>query len=390
MNTLKKSLLFLAALLIHGPAHAGIEKGNGGDVVVCQGKSPQLLDYFEAESRWKLTLKSGIGSNEWERATSLIDRLVGVNPRRAKVYKQWLAELRADSDFVRGIELIDIPDSGDGFIPAGCSIRQVAVQRSARFPGEKRYTFNRDLFDLMSVDDRAGLFLHELILREASEHRGQENSINTRYLNSQISSGLVSRMSPMEYAALILLTGMKVIDVNQYSQDISSCDPEILKRSRSLPLSCGKDPSYQDLMGSVRLVGADFSPRRGGQSILFDRYADVQQWNVDLRENERVAVMQFGNAKVTILRKDTPPPPNRDSENREGIFIATDRKSGMPVRIHASNDFDIELSTFNCKRGRFVGEFSPKGTELFFDTSGLLSYAHSYKYEELQAACMSN
>ncbi len=199
-------------------AQAGKETGNGGDAIVCHNalghKSVELYDHYEATARHGLAIDLGKARLPVEDKLAIVfDRLDRINPGRANLYRSWFSKFYQEAEFLRGVTLIDIPDTGDGYIPSNCKLEQAAVQRVPKFPGEKRYTINQDIWDWLDNDARAGLILHELVFREARSQRNPHgNSINVRYLNTLLSSTAVEKMKLREYIELLLLLEIEQAD----------------------------------------------------------------------------------------------------------------------------------------------------------------------------------
>ncbi len=115
-----------------------------------------------------------------------------MDPTRNSKYLAWLATFKNESNFLAGVELVDISDSEHIAIPAGCKIVQLIIQKDPKYPGDMRYTISKDYWDQMTTTQRAGAIVHEIILREAvveSPYSGNRNSLSTRYLNGILSSG---------------------------------------------------------------------------------------------------------------------------------------------------------------------------------------------------------
>ncbi|WP_413291068.1 hypothetical protein [Bdellovibrio sp. HCB337] len=214
--------IFILAFLLGATsafAADGKDVGNGGDAVVCRNAknkitSVQFYDHFEAKEKRQMVLDLGAATLSYEKKLDLLlARVKKINPSRARMYREWWSSFMKEAKFIKGSNLIDIPDTGGGFVPAGCGLEQLAVQQTVKFPGDSRYTINQDLWDLMDANSKAGLILHELILREAtSDEVGQTNSINTRYLNAVMSTKAYEKMSLKSYIELLQLTQFKVAD----------------------------------------------------------------------------------------------------------------------------------------------------------------------------------
>lgn len=165
---MKNLIVLLMGLSISAPALASDRIGNGGDVIVCAG-SIEMLDAYQARTSLKLTLDPAAEGMNYESVVSYhLDRLAMVNPTRAEMFRGWFRDFEQEAERLSGITLVDIPDTGAQAIPAGCELKQAAVQRADedRLPGESRYIIDQDLWSRMNEFTRAALILHELGYRE--------------------------------------------------------------------------------------------------------------------------------------------------------------------------------------------------------------------------------
>jgi hypothetical protein len=201
-------IIVLAAILAStaGLCDSGTHIGNGGNGVVCKNSSGQptsveLLDYYELRlNGGTLSLDPSRGSYQ-NILNELFDRWMPHAPVRMAEYKKWLREFASETGIYSGVEIPAIPDTGTIMIPSGCELKPIAFQRpdSEVLPGVKRYSINKDLWDLMPEVQKAGLVLHELIYREGilALHK---TSFLTRYFNSYLAS---AKPNSFEYAGVI-------------------------------------------------------------------------------------------------------------------------------------------------------------------------------------------
>lgn len=205
-QTLKTALLSFLCVLFSTAAFATHEVGNGGNVIVCKDSSNkihsvEILDYFEVrEAGGKLRLNPSLGSYS-AMLKDLFQSWKTVAPKRMAQYEEWLSEFEKDSAIYSGVQIPAIDDTGVINIPAGCGITPAAFQRpdSQLMPGVKRYTINKDLWDLMPEIEKAGLVLHELVYREGIR-AGHLSSFSTRYFNGYLAS---ATPDPMQYALVV-------------------------------------------------------------------------------------------------------------------------------------------------------------------------------------------
>ncbi|MGE3758944.1 MAG: hypothetical protein AB7H97_14375, partial [Pseudobdellovibrionaceae bacterium] len=185
-------LCFMIGLEAKSAFINGNELGNGGDAISCDNGQDFFYDAYEAEFRFGMKPQFPQGIDEYEIAKKVVARFEGVSDMRARAYIKWIEEFPEDSQFLDNIELIDIPDTNSGFIPARCHIRQLLIQRTPKFPGEKRFAINNDLWRRLSIEHRAAAIVHEMLLREGriNEHQTSEN---IRNLNAYLLSGKISQ-----------------------------------------------------------------------------------------------------------------------------------------------------------------------------------------------------
>lgn len=156
----------------------GDRVGNGGDVVIC-GNKIELLDIYEARTSG-YGMKSPAGTNYQEMLKSLLqNNLHVINPKRTEKYLKFLETFEKESQFLAGIQLSDVDDAGMVAIPQGCSLQQIAIQLSddERPAGKKRYTVSLDLWNKLDEYNKMSLVLHEIIYREAIEHKSSNSMV---------------------------------------------------------------------------------------------------------------------------------------------------------------------------------------------------------------------
>lgn len=156
----------------------GDRVGNGGDVVVC-GKKIELLDLYEARiSGYEIT--KPLGNTYQEMLKNLIQKnLQPIQPQRAAKYLKFLETFGQEAQFLPGIRLNDVDDAGMVAIPTGCILKQIAIQLSddERPAGKKRYTVSLDLWNKLDEFNKMSLVLHEIIYREAIEHKSSNSMV---------------------------------------------------------------------------------------------------------------------------------------------------------------------------------------------------------------------
>lgn len=189
-------------------AFAG-QEGNGGDAVVCRDNgqtilSARLLDYYEGETLrdQRMDFSDAEGISEDAYVKLLIKRIGRLTPMRARDYQQRYEQFYKEAKFLRGVELADVPDSAHVAVPRGCKVEQLAIRLSMVYPRDKKYFINADIWDALSIEDRAGLIVHEIIYEEASP-RGGGNSTHSRYINALVASGEIKEFVLRDFYRLL-------------------------------------------------------------------------------------------------------------------------------------------------------------------------------------------
>lgn len=202
MRILKAQLLLsvLASLCLAG----GVTIGNGGTGLICAKDSVstkirvQMLEYYELTlTGASLKLNSNL-SDYKDIIKENLARWMPVAPQRVKQYQSWLSTFEQESLFISDSYFPPINDTGTIAIPFNCELQTLAFQKNEEdlFPGVKRYTINKDYWDLMEPVQKAGLVMHELIYREGITS-GHKTSFPTRYFNSYLAS---AEPNPIDYA----------------------------------------------------------------------------------------------------------------------------------------------------------------------------------------------
>ena len=224
---MRPSLGILAILLCSPPLNAvprgsvvpdgleeffrGNEVGNGGNVIRCQTTdqvSFELLDYYEGRQLWQMPPDLGSPELSVEDKTEIaLQRLKNVEPIRIRQYQTQVKNFYSDAAMVAGGELTKIDDTSHLILPAGCALYQMVIQREPELPGEKRYTINKDVWDQLNNDTKAGLILHEIIYGDAIR-AGQTNSRTARHFNAYLASHLSEAATIESHQQLLAIYNM--------------------------------------------------------------------------------------------------------------------------------------------------------------------------------------
>lgn len=196
-----KNYLLVLGLLSVTSLFASNEKGNGGDILICENERAMLLDNFEAkEKNWDIDLE---GETLDEKVEEFLKRFTRVDPVRGELLKTYLNELLEDfkkidlskNQVLDNVttteqELEDIDDSIHLAVPKGCQKRQLVIQQSKFSEISKfttRYVFNRLLLDKLDLENIAMTVIHEALFRLHLEQEAIDSRL-TRFFNAYISS----------------------------------------------------------------------------------------------------------------------------------------------------------------------------------------------------------
>lgn len=193
------------------------EKGNGGDVIVCQDASKnKMYDAFEAEVRHGFQLH--LPPSNWPSSTLLanysgledldealrisaiiIGRVQQKDPLLYEKLEQTLSAFKGRVRFVGNTDLIDIEDMGVGFIPHNCTIQQLVIQRRPKFPTDRLYTVALDYWQTLTIQHKAVAIVHEVIYHVALKAHPTNSSESVRYFNALLLGDKLKDLSLTDY-----------------------------------------------------------------------------------------------------------------------------------------------------------------------------------------------
>lgn len=213
------------------------EGGNGGDALVCRDSgtrsitSAEVLDYYEGEVLRDIVPVLSDKISVEENMEILFRNFSKASPNRVKIYRKWFADFYKEAKIIPGIVLVDIPDSGHLAFRIGCAVEQVIVQQVPKYVQDKRYIISADIWNSLKSSSKAGLIMHEMILRELIQTKSDLglkevlDTVDVRYLNSLIASGALNDQTVGEFNELLeTFEFFKFIDVEGFSELITTYD----------------------------------------------------------------------------------------------------------------------------------------------------------------------
>ncbi len=198
--------LAILAFLASARVFAGAEGGGGGEVVVCPasaaGQTYRLADFQAGERQWRLHILPANGADEFTKAQSMIGNISQYDPERAERYLKDLETFRPgtqaykdkvnpSSDLTLFLRQNPNPQIE---LPANCHLEYVFLQWDPNAPHghlEIPYSINTTLLQKLTLDERAAVYVHEMILMEARSRYKQgvdQAEFAAMYLTSYLAS----------------------------------------------------------------------------------------------------------------------------------------------------------------------------------------------------------
>ncbi|WP_413289877.1 hypothetical protein [Bdellovibrio sp. HCB337] len=217
-------VVFGLFLGLHIQAHATLvdwtEKGNGGDILVCQdARQNMMYDAYETEARHglKVVLPPVQTANSVDPgnytgfedldealriAALILSRVESRDPELSQALLEENANFKSQVYFIPNTKLMPIDDGGIIFLPEGCEVQQLVVQRTPKFATDKLYTVALNYWKTLNIQQKAVAIVHEVIYRKALRDRYMESSELVRYFNALLLSDTVKDWGYAEYRDL--------------------------------------------------------------------------------------------------------------------------------------------------------------------------------------------
>lgn len=175
--------ILLLVLLLAAKTFAQNRVGNGGDVVTCKDKSPQVLDLYESSEEIITATETDYQKIVSER----LNLLAEAHKKTADQYRTKFSGILKDSDFKANAKLTDINDSEHLVLPKDCQLKQAAIRKNSTAKNEKLFLFDNDNWQEMDSLNKAALIMHEIIYDHFYK-LGERNSIKVRKVNALLFS----------------------------------------------------------------------------------------------------------------------------------------------------------------------------------------------------------
>ncbi|RYZ93105.1 MAG: hypothetical protein EOP06_02145 [Proteobacteria bacterium] len=276
--------VLLSQLIFVANAEADKERG-GGRGVVCRGVSGKILsielqDYFEAVQTSSLHLNLGNKATYQEMLDVVAARVSTLDTGLAAFLRLESQNFLSNTAFVDHAQIVAVADWTSPIEPKpNCHFEQMAANRVAPLPFEKKYLIDEELWAAANEETRAGLVLHEILyLKERRRLNESPYSDSSRYFNGLISSEEFTALSPKTYSGIIRRLGW------DRTHCIAADDFTLIDEGRPYSASCDVtrwSESTGHILDGYSLMRQTFQTSRG--PILALEYSLIQ-----FHENRRL------------------------------------------------------------------------------------------------------
>lgn len=200
-----KSVMFvLTSFFFSLSIWSGHEVGNGGDILRCKDKIT-LFDFHESTTngfkKFKASDRDYLGTLE-----QVLDKFKKVDSKLANQYIKRSKSIYSEISFEDNVTLTDVKDSVHASLPKGCELKQIAIRLKAPKKmadgTERNFIIDKGLWNKLTVEERAGLILHEIIY-EHLVFLGERDSRKARYLNGLISHVAAGEKLPKPFSKIL-------------------------------------------------------------------------------------------------------------------------------------------------------------------------------------------
>jgi hypothetical protein len=163
----------------------------GGDVVLCSNgnivKSIEMLDSFEAREIRHVKIDTGAPEIPYrEKLQAIIEKIKKVDAVFGRDLQATTTRF-LDNHIEYPAPVQEVDDEGPiYYVPEGCKVTQISVQRVPSFEGDVEYYVDKRLFDLLNEENKAILVLHQAVFGMARKYANHTDSSRSRYFISQL------------------------------------------------------------------------------------------------------------------------------------------------------------------------------------------------------------
>lgn len=202
--------IVMLSLCLGKLAIAGERGGNGGDVVVCPDRI-NMLDSVESTRR-----KQPVSINATEEGLrAKLDLLLSRVKKKDNILEKELktrveilykdvikydetGETEQENIIFTDGDLVNVADEGATYIPTGCKIEQLIIQTKSPMPGDKKFLFQKNLWNRMDITEKSVAIFHEAIYSYLLDN-GINDSQATRFYNGMAISAQLDKLQDKAY-----------------------------------------------------------------------------------------------------------------------------------------------------------------------------------------------
>lgn len=177
------------------PAAAG-QEGHGGDVLVCAGQEPEVLDYYFARLGTVANPNRTLMDFSGMTADQVIDAFSArfQNSGFQEKFDRKRAELDSPKNWVITGELVDVKDDGLAFnVPAGCTLRQGAVNF------DSTVYLNGDIAATLSEVQLGILAIHEIVFALHAANKTDRPDLNSKPIRHFLREALAANIDDRRF-----------------------------------------------------------------------------------------------------------------------------------------------------------------------------------------------
>ncbi|MNS47358.1 hypothetical protein D3C72_798850 [compost metagenome] len=118
----------------------------------------------------------------------MLDKVADIFPATAKKFNIWRLDFERDAVILTNTNLVSDSAPDDLPLPQGCEVKAVITQKEREFAEDKIYTVNKDLWDKISPEAKAGVMLNAFFSRDSFDKEHYKGARTTRRWNALFAS----------------------------------------------------------------------------------------------------------------------------------------------------------------------------------------------------------
>lgn len=349
--------LFMLTQLVSAISSAGFDRGNGGTGVACPDQNFQVLDLYELEHRFEIKPQFPQGQDEFQIAVKILGRLQSLDPYLSSKLIQSIEEMKSSTYFLTNLKLIDFPDVGLSMIPEFCELKQIAVQQTA-IDGEWRVNIVKNLWDELSIEGRATLVIHEILVKHARDIQGNLSSTEgVRYFNGLLIASAFEKMTLREYSKILMKVGLGQLNYRGWMLFLERQTLKFSPTSESIILEASLAPPFLLPPGSLNNLPVTCHNLGRKPRVQFYESAKVRFLDFSEADCEPLSIHhKNANEEFRFVGRKFLFYPSGKIKMIEGFYRQRDypyeifyRSNGVEIRGELNSKFDQILVGFSAE-----------------------------------------